>query len=155
MRKIDKKSIVVWLLEDFQYFFIRIIFFGIIYYFFREYILVQKIIFLFSLYFTALFIRDLILDSLRYRNFRYLITEPNVYVHKGGLTIYHETIPIHRIQHVDIEQSVYARFFQLYSLTIYTAGLDHTIEYLSKEQAERWKTYIISLLVNMENKKDA
>ena len=155
MNRVDKRSIMIWSLDDFQYYFIRMLVFGVIYYFFGEYGLVQKILLLFSIYFTITFIKEICINPLLYRNFMYLINDQMIHIYKGGLTSNHETIPIQRVQHVDISQSFYSRLFQLYSLTIYTAGLNHTIGYLPKEQAEQWKSYIIDLLVNKENKNDA
>ena len=147
MQRVEKKSIIIWILEDFQSFIIRMALIAVLYYFFHEYDFVLKIILLLAMYFTWNFLIWLIFNPLRYRNFRFSIDDDVIQTVKGGITIQHDTIPIRRIQHVDIEQTFYSRFFQLYCLSIYTAGHDHFILYLTERQAQQVKTDIVAKLI--------
>jgi len=55
-------------------------------------------------------------------------------------------IPFTRVQHVDIRQGLFERFFGLYRLNIYTAGgesSDLTIPGLPEHKAQRLKEYIL------------
>ncbi|WP_342514683.1 PH domain-containing protein [Sporosarcina sp. FSL K6-1522] len=147
MQRVEKKSIIIWILEDFQSFIIRMAFIAVLYYFFHEYDFVLKIILLLAIYFTWNFLIWLIFNPLRYRNFRFSIDDNVIQTVKGGIIIQHDTIPIRRIQHVDIEQTFYSRFFHLYCLSIYTAGHDHFILYLTEQQAQQVKTDIVTKLI--------
>jgi membrane protein YdbS with pleckstrin-like domain len=147
MKKIERKSIVIWWLEDLQLYLVRIAVLSIVYYFFRDYDFVTKIALLLAIYFIRDFLIDIILNPLRYRNFSFSIDDKSIRTSKGGFTVQQNIILIRRIQHVDIEQTFYSRFFQLYCLNIYTAGLDHSTLYLTEEQAEKLKTKLIDLLI--------
>ena len=55
------------------------------------------------------------------------------------------TVPFSRIQHVEIDEGMFSRFFKLASLSVYTAGDssdDLEIKGLSKEQALQIKEFI-------------
>ena len=147
MQKVEKESIIIWSLEDLQYFLIRIVAIAIIHYFFNEYDIVHKILILGAVYYTWKFACEICLNPLRYRNFAFSMDTETIQTIKGGLTVQKNTIPIRRIQHVDIDQTFYSRFFDLYSLNIYTAGDDHYILFLTESKAEELKSEIINLLI--------
>jgi uncharacterized protein len=147
MLKVERKSIIIWSLEDLQLFSVRMAVIAFVYYFFHEYDFVLKIVILFSIYFTLNFLIEIILNPLRYRNFSFSIDGDSIKITKGGFTVQEDTVPIRRIQHVDIEQTFYSRFFRLYCLNIYTAGHDHSILFLKEHQAVELKTDIINLLI--------
>lgn len=147
MKKVEKKSILIWSLEDIQSFLLCILPIALIYYFFNEYLLLKKIVILLCFYYSAKCLLNLIKNPLHYRNFNFNITRDTIYIQKGGFTVTHDTIPIRRIQHVDIEQTFFSRFFDLYWLNVYTAGLDHSIGFLKEGEAKKLKTDIVNLLI--------
>ncbi|MDZ4702102.1 MAG: PH domain-containing protein [Rhodothermales bacterium] len=71
---------------------------------------------------------------LRYFRFRYQITEREVLIHSGVLTRQHRSIPLERIQNIEIEQSLLPRLFGTAKVKIETAGSAQTegvLEYVS------------------------
>lgn len=150
MKKVKKPSMIIWTLESFQFFIIRFAVLSAIFYFLNDYDLIKRITLLAIMYYTIILVIKLISHPLRYRNCRYLIDDTVIRINDGGFIISKDVIPIHRVQHVSIEQSFYSRFFGLYSLNAYTAGLDHCIEYLSMAEAESIKSHITVLIVNEE-----
>jgi membrane protein YdbS with pleckstrin-like domain len=68
-------------------------------------------------------------------------------IYQKGFWIFKETIvPFRRIQHVEIRQNLIARFFNLYSLKLYTAGDamgDLVISGLCKEVANKLKEKVL------------
>jgi putative membrane protein len=75
---------------------------------------------------------------LRYFRFRYQITEREVLIHSGVLTRQHRSIPIERIQNIEIEQSLLPRLFGTAKVKIETAGSAQTegvLEYVSLARA--------------------
>lgn len=147
MQKVEKASVIIWSLEDVQYLLFRIVAIAIGYYFFNDYDIVRKILIIGTSYYILKFIYEICLNPLYYRNFTYSMDTEMIQTVKGGLTVQKNTIPIRRIQHVDIDQTFYSRFFDLYCLNIYTAGEDHAILFLTKLKAEKLKEEIINLLI--------
>ncbi|MEZ4700028.1 MAG: PH domain-containing protein [Rhodothermales bacterium] len=75
---------------------------------------------------------------LRYFRFRYQITEREILIHSGVLNRQHRSIPIERIQNIEIEQSLLPRLFRTAKVKIETAGSAQTegvLEYVSLERA--------------------
>ncbi len=75
---------------------------------------------------------------LRYFRFRYQITEREVLIHSGVLTRQHRSIPLERIQNIEIEQSLLPRLFGTAKVKIETAGSAQTegvLEYVSLARA--------------------
>ena len=97
---------------------------------------------------------ELAMDPIIYRNTKYQLNEDTLIIRIGGLTVEETTIPLIRIQHVDIEQSFHSRLFGLYSLNIYTAGDTHSISYIKKEVADMLKDKLISVIADKGMKLD-
>ncbi|MGG2083394.1 PH domain-containing protein [Lysinibacillus pakistanensis] len=147
MQKVEKASIVIWLLSDLQYCIKRLLVILIAYYLFQDYEFVRKICILASMYYTVQFLYEGLMNIFYYKNFRYVEDEERIQTFKGGITIRHSTIPIRRIQHVSITQTFYARLFNLYSVGIYTAGDYHSIQFVKKDAAEILKENITMFLI--------
>ena len=64
----------------------------------------------------------IIWPKLYYNSWKFDIRENEIYLERGVLTKVHTTAPFKRIQHIDVEQSVFDRMFGLGKLVIYTAG---------------------------------
>ena len=147
MQKVEKASIIIWLLDDLQYYVTRLFVIGLVYYFFQEYELMRKICILVTIYYIVHFLYEGIINIFYYKNFRYIEEKEKVQLIRGGLTVRHNTIPIRRIQHVNITQNFYSRLFNLYSIGIYTAGGYHSIQFIKKDVAEKLKENITRFLI--------
>ena len=149
MSNVDKKSIIIWSLETITNFAIIIFVTSIIFYFFHDYLFIKKAVILAYILSSLYFLSDIIMNPLYYRNFQYYINEDFLYIKKGGLSISETTIPLNRIQHVDISQSFYSRLFDQYAINIYTAGDSHSIAYLRKSEAEALKEKMVEYVKNI------
>ncbi|TXE17926.1 PH domain-containing protein [Psychroflexus gondwanensis] len=69
-------------------------------------------------------------------------------IYQSGFFYFTETvIPYNRIQHLEIKQGPLSRFFNLYSLRLYTAGAssgDLIIDGLDKETAQKLKAKVLA-----------
>ncbi|AHF99218.1 membrane protein [Halostagnicola larsenii XH-48] len=63
-----------------------------------------------------------VLALVRYRRFRYAVTDEGVYVRRGLLTVNETVVPPESIQQVDVDEPLLSRPFGLVSVRIYTAG---------------------------------
>ena len=64
----------------------------------------------------------IVLALVRYRRFRYAVTDEGVYVRRGLLTVNETVVPPESIQQVDVDEPLLSRPFGLVSVRIYTAG---------------------------------
>ncbi|MFN9340106.1 MAG: PH domain-containing protein [Candidatus Kapaibacterium sp.] len=83
-----------------------------------------------------------------YFNFRFYISADGIVIHSGLLFKNNRTIPIDRIQNVDIVQNALMRVFRIASVKIETAGGKSTegkLEYVSIDQAHAIRHEIESL----------
>jgi len=75
----------------------------------------------------------------------YLIREKDVSFQRGLITYRVTSVPLNRIQHVEVNQGVLAKMLQLSSVKIYTAGgtsSDLTIPGLSEPEALKLKAFL-------------
>ena len=75
----------------------------------------------------------------------YLIREKDVSFQRGLITYRVTSVPLNRIQHVEVNQGVLAKMLQLSSVKIYTAGgtsSDLTIPELSEPEALKLKAFL-------------
>ncbi len=75
---------------------------------------------------------------LQYLRFSYRITPKQIVIQKGVLKRQNRSIPVERIQNIQIEENLVARLFGLAKVTIETAGSSATegsLEYVSKSDA--------------------
>lgn len=84
---------------------------------------------------------------LRYYRFRYRITRKEIIIQSGIINRQHRSIPIERIQNIEIEQSVLPRLFGTAKVKIETAGSAKTegvLEYVSVERAHQIRKIVRS-----------
>ncbi len=77
----------------------------------------------------------------------YAIRQKDIHYRTGYLARKITTIPIHRIQHLEIRQGIISKMLKLAKLKIYTAGdhgADLSIKGISVETAEDIKQFLIS-----------
>jgi putative membrane protein len=82
---------------------------------------------------------------LQYMRFRYSVTPREVIIQKGVLNTQHRSIPMERIQNIEIEQSLLPRMMGLAKVKIETAGSSSTegvIEYVAIDEARSIRTTI-------------
>ncbi|GGI41305.1 PH domain-containing protein [Mammaliicoccus stepanovicii] len=70
-----------------------------------------------------------------YRNFRYSIDKDEINIKSGIFFIKEVSIPIFRIQNVDLYEGFIMRKFDLANITLSTAGGRKEIKYINKEKA--------------------
>lgn len=98
-------------------------------------------------YYILLSVFLIFIFLVRYQSFfqrKYGIREYDIVYQKGWLLKTIEVFPYKRIQHVELEEGVISKFYQLYSINLYTAGdSELTIHGLSKEEATKIKNLIL------------
>lgn len=76
----------------------------------------------------------------RYWRFRYWITDSEIVIRKGVFKTQHRSMPIERVQNVQIVRSLLPRLLGMAKVKVETAGsgsTEGTIEYVSPKEAER------------------
>lgn len=93
------------------------------------------------------FLVDFVIAILAFKRRKYALREHDVIYSKGLIVYYRITIPLNRVQHVEVSQSWLERYLKLASLKIYTAGEsggDLRIRGLENETAQSMNAYISS-----------
>lgn len=88
---------------------------------------------------------SLIVPRLRYRFWRYVLTSEELYLERGIFNRVRTIVPLRRVQHLDVSQSVLEREFGLGKLIVHTAGSrsgDVVLPGLSNEDAERLRDHV-------------
>lgn len=62
----------------------------------------------------------------RYRYWRFAATEEALFAERGWFTHIRTTVPLSRIQHIDVVQNVFEREAELARLVVHTAGTSNT-----------------------------
>jgi len=86
-----------------------------------------------------------IITTLGFPKKGYLIREKDVSFQRGLITYKVTSVPLNRIQHVEVNQGVLGKILQLSSVKIYTAGgtsSDLTIPGLSEPEARKMKAFL-------------
>lgn len=95
---------------------------------------------------------------LSYRRKKYAFRLHDVLFKKG---LFYKSVhisPYIRLQHVIIKQSWLAKRFGLATLSLYTAANSHSdisIPGLTLEEAERWKSFLLNRLQNLEDESES
>ncbi len=87
----------------------------------------------------------IILSNLEFPRKGYLVREHDISFKKGLITFKLTTVPYNRIQHVEVNQGLLPKIFQLASIKIYTAGgsySDLSIPGLQSNEAHRLKAFL-------------
>lgn len=76
-----------------------------------------------------------IIPKLRYKRWRYEVSEQEIDIQHGIWIVKRTLVPMVRVQHVDTKQGPILRKYQLATVTISTAATTHEIPALSVEEA--------------------
>jgi membrane protein YdbS with pleckstrin-like domain len=77
-----------------------------------------------------------LVPSLRYRRWRYEVTEDEVDLQEGVMIVRRTLVPMTRVQHVDTSQGPLDRAFGLANVTVATAAGAHKIPALTLDDAD-------------------
>ncbi|WP_347552668.1 PH domain-containing protein [Pseudalkalibacillus hwajinpoensis] len=83
-----------------------------------------------------------ILPKLRFRQWRYEVSEHEIELKYGVIVVKRTLVPMVRVQHVDTRQGPLLRAHRLSSVTISTAATTHEIPALSNEVADELRDRI-------------
>lgn len=86
-----------------------------------------------------------IVPSVRYRRWRYEVSEHEIDIQHGIVVIKRTLVPMVRVQHVDTEQGPLLRRYRLATVMISTAATTHQIPALSMEDADSLRDRIAEL----------
>ena len=74
---------------------------------------------------------------IRYKRYKYRITEDEIDVIEGFIWVKREIVPIERLHKIEIAQGPIDRLYKLAKVEVTTAGGDVTIRFLERDVAER------------------
>ncbi len=87
-----------------------------------------------------------IFPKIRWKRWRYEVTEKGVDLQRGIIITKRTIIPINRVQHVDTKQGPIYRKYGLSSISLSTAATTHEIPALDDETANSLRTMISELV---------
>jgi membrane protein YdbS with pleckstrin-like domain len=90
----------------------------------------------FGLLIVAVLLLVILVPGLRYRRWRYEVTEDEVDLQEGVMIVRRTLVPMTRVQHVDTSQGPLDRAFGLANVTVATAAGAHKIPALTLEDAD-------------------
>jgi len=90
-------------------------------------------------------IRIAVFPPLRYRWWRFQLTDEHLFLQRGLLVVRRTMIPLVRVQNVDTVQGPIARRFGLWSVVVFTAANAQSIPALSEAEADALRTTIAEL----------
>lgn len=96
--------------------------------------------------FTLYFLTGILLPKIRWRRWKYDVSEKEVDMLRGIIIKKRTLVPINRVQHVDTRQGPVYRKFGLSSVTISTAATTHEIPALDDETADALRNTISTLV---------
>ena len=105
----------------------------------------EEVAFWLILFITILFIYTIFIKIIGFKRRKFLVREKDISYKKGVFYKKITTVPFNRIQHVEIDQGPISRFFNLASLSVFTAGDssdDLKVNGLLKDEAQQIKEYI-------------
>jgi membrane protein YdbS with pleckstrin-like domain len=85
------------------------------------------------------------IPTLRWRRWRYEVSEQEIEIQKGLFVVKRTLIPMIRVQHVDSSQGPLLKKYKLASVTIFTAATVHEIPALDEGEAEELRYHISRL----------
>lgn len=86
-----------------------------------------------------------VIPEVRYRRWRYSVTEEEIRLREGLLVVTQTVIPMVRVQHVDTAQGPIMRALDLSDVQIWTAAGKHTIPALAEPHAAALRDRIATL----------
>lgn len=90
-------------------------------------------------------IQTWLIPKIRYRRFRYEISDEEIYIQRGIIIVTRTLVPMTRIQHVDTTQGPVLKRYKLMTVTISTAATTHEIPALSEGEADGLRNEIAVL----------
>ncbi|MHA8110492.1 PH domain-containing protein [Lactobacillaceae bacterium Melli_B4] len=96
-------------------------------------------------------IAEVALIPYRYRFYHFAVNEFDVEIQKGFFFRHHISIPIARVQNVDLNQGPLLTIQHLFEVSIATGGSTHHIDALTKEHAEQLKNQVMKLALEARN----
>jgi membrane protein YdbS with pleckstrin-like domain len=96
-------------------------------------------------------VNSLVLPRLRWRRWKYDVSEKEVDMLRGIIIKKRTLVPINRVQHVDTRQGPVYRRFGLSSVTISTAATTHEIPALDDETANDLRSTISTLVQRVKD----
>lgn len=91
---------------------------------------------------------------LHYKYFKYKMTEQELVIQSGIFVNRYIVIPFFRIQNVDTNVGPIMKQFNMKTLTVATAGGNHSIPMLPTEVADKYKTFISKEIMKEEFSND-
>lgn len=147
--RIDPKALIVWRIKGIIGSLV-LSFFPLLYFIIAsfEYVPMPPRWFLFILLFLlvlhAIF-TVIVIPSLRFRYWRYGVTEHEIDLYYGVFVRKRTLIPMIKVQHVDTKEGPLFRYYQLATVTISTAATTHEIPALLNETADNLRDKISKL----------
>lgn len=105
--------------------------------------LIAAVVIAFALGFSYIII--VVVPAIRWRRWRYEVSEREIYLKHGLIVIKRTLIPMVRVQHVDTEQGPFLRRYGLATVSISTAAGLHEIPALSVVDADALRDRIAEL----------
>lgn len=90
-------------------------------------------------------VRIVVFPQLRYRYWRFQLTEEHLFLQRGLIVVRRTMIPLIRVQNVDTVQGPIARRFGLWSVIVFTAANAQSIPALSESEADQLRRTIAEL----------
>lgn len=109
------------------------------------YFILLLLIFAYAVYKIA------IIPTLRFRYWRYDVTEEEIDLYRGIFVRTRTAIPMTRVQHVDTEDGPLFRYYGLAAVNISTAATTHVIPALSHEVADELREKIAQYAMVVED----
>lgn len=116
---------------------------GVLWWFLRKYPYVQTTCVVICLLVIAQMIYGFIDIRKSYLVQWAILEEQALRIYRPGFSTEEHTIPLHKVQHVDIQQGIVSRRYGLYRLNIYTAGDQHSISYIPKQEADELRDHLL------------
>lgn len=140
---IEKKYLNVIYINIFIFFFTSILILFLV-----NFTRVIDISFFLSWLYILIFLIFIVVFSIKQIGFhkrKYLVRSKDISYKNGLFFMKTTTVPFNRIQHIEIDQGPFSRFFDLAVLTVFTAGNsshDIKIRGIKKQNAEKIKEFI-------------
>jgi membrane protein YdbS with pleckstrin-like domain len=83
-----------------------------------------------------------VFPELRWRRWRWDLTEDGIDIQNGALSVYRTLIPWVRVQHVETRRGVFEQAFGLATVIVHNAAGAHTIPFLPQADAEELRERI-------------
>ncbi|MDP5106708.1 MAG: PH domain-containing protein [Polaribacter sp.] len=108
---------------------------------------IKSYVYLFYIVFSFVFILVNLFMYIGFKKRKYAVREKDISYKSGVFIRKLTTVPFSRIQHIEVDEGLFSRFFKLASLSVFTAGDssdDLVIKGIAKETALEIKEFISS-----------